>query len=110
MVIPARRAKSEMLHPSGARRAGSARPTWPIDLSNHWFSTSRGVLGEQLTANFIGQSYGGRLEGGLSLDGAAGGWYNALCLERARASVRRAYQWMASMTEPTTVPLRLEPF
>jgi outer membrane autotransporter protein len=36
-----------------------------VDFSNHWFSTNRSALGvSQLTANFIGQSYGGRLEGG----------------------------------------------
>jgi uncharacterized protein with beta-barrel porin domain len=43
---------------------GAAYLAGAFDFSNHWFSTSRGVLGEQLTANFIGQSYGGRLEGG----------------------------------------------
>ncbi|MBV9234342.1 MAG: autotransporter domain-containing protein, partial [Xanthobacteraceae bacterium] len=48
----------------GTSRFGAAYLAAAIDFSNHWFSTSRGVLGEQLTANFIGQSYGGRLEGG----------------------------------------------
>ena len=43
---------------------GAAYLAGAFDFSNHWFSTSRGVLGEQLTASFIGQSYGGRLEGG----------------------------------------------
>jgi autotransporter-associated beta strand protein len=43
---------------------GAAYLAGAFDFSNHWFSTSRGVLSEQLTASFIGQSYGGRLEGG----------------------------------------------
>jgi outer membrane autotransporter protein len=32
--------------------------------SNHWFTTGRSALGDQLSANFVGQSYGARLEGG----------------------------------------------
>jgi outer membrane autotransporter protein len=32
--------------------------------ANHWFSTSRTALGDQLTARFNGQSYGARLEAG----------------------------------------------
>jgi uncharacterized protein with beta-barrel porin domain len=32
--------------------------------TNNWFTTNRLALGDQLTANFNGQSYGGRLEGG----------------------------------------------
>jgi autotransporter-associated beta strand protein len=32
--------------------------------ANHWFTTSRLALGDQLAANFVGQSYGARLEGG----------------------------------------------
>jgi uncharacterized protein with beta-barrel porin domain len=35
-----------------------------LSFSNHWFSTNRSALGDQLTANFIGQSYGARFEGG----------------------------------------------
>ena len=35
-----------------------------LSFSNHWFTTNRSVLGDQLTANFIGQSYGARFEGG----------------------------------------------
>jgi outer membrane autotransporter protein len=32
--------------------------------SNHWFTTNRSALGDALTANFVGQDYGARLEGG----------------------------------------------
>jgi autotransporter-associated beta strand protein len=32
--------------------------------ANNWFATNRIALGDQLTANFQGQSYAGRLEGG----------------------------------------------
>ena len=35
-----------------------------LSLTNHWFSTSRIVVADQLKANFQGQSYGARLEGG----------------------------------------------
>jgi uncharacterized protein with beta-barrel porin domain len=57
---------------SDAFQAGAYATSWfgaayvagAVDFSNHWFSTGRSVLGNQLSANFIGQSYGGRLEGG----------------------------------------------
>src|SRR6185437_4538544 len=32
--------------------------------TNHWFTTGRTALGDQLTANFVGQTYGARLESG----------------------------------------------
>ena len=35
-----------------------------VAFSNHWFTTNRFALGDQLTAKFAGQSYGGRIEGG----------------------------------------------
>jgi hypothetical protein len=35
-----------------------------LSFSNHWFTTNRSALGDQLTANFVGQSYGARFEGG----------------------------------------------
>lgn len=35
-----------------------------LSFSNHWFTTNRTALGDQLAANFIGQSYGARLEAG----------------------------------------------
>lgn len=35
-----------------------------LSFSNHWFTTNRAALGDELTANFTGQSYGARLEGG----------------------------------------------
>jgi autotransporter-associated beta strand protein len=35
-----------------------------LAFTNNWFTTNRSALGDQLTANFIGQSYGARLEGG----------------------------------------------
>ena len=35
-----------------------------LSFSNHWFTTNRSALGDALTANFIGQGYGARLEGG----------------------------------------------
>ena len=35
-----------------------------LAFTNNWFTTSRSALGDQLTANFDGQSYGGRIEGG----------------------------------------------
>ena len=35
-----------------------------LAFTNNWFITNRSALGDQLTANFDGQSYGGRIEGG----------------------------------------------
>jgi outer membrane autotransporter protein len=43
-------------------RAGPAYLAGALAFANHWFSTSRSALGD--TANFDGQSYGARLEGG----------------------------------------------
>ncbi|HTJ01270.1 MAG TPA: autotransporter outer membrane beta-barrel domain-containing protein, partial [Methylovirgula sp.] len=34
---------------------------------NNWFTTNRAALGDQLQANFGGQSYGGRVEGGYHI-------------------------------------------
>ena len=43
---------------------GPAYIAGALSFSNHWFTTNRSALGDQLTANFIGQSYGARFEGG----------------------------------------------
>ena len=43
---------------------GPAYLAGALAFSNHWFTTNRSALGDELTANFIGQSYGARLEGG----------------------------------------------
>jgi uncharacterized protein with beta-barrel porin domain len=48
----------------GITRAGPAYLAGALAFANHWFTTSRAALGDQLTANFVGQSYGARLEGG----------------------------------------------
>ena len=57
---------------SDALQAGGYGISWfgpayiaaALSFSNHWFTTDRSALGDQLTANFIGQSYGARFEGG----------------------------------------------
>ena len=43
---------------------GPAYVAAALAFTNNWFSTNRTVLGDELTANFAGQSYGGRLESG----------------------------------------------
>ena len=48
----------------GMTRFGPAYLAGALAFANHWFTTNRTALGDSLTANFIGQSYGGRLEGG----------------------------------------------
>jgi autotransporter-associated beta strand protein len=48
----------------GITHAGPAYLAAALAFTNHWFTTSRAALGDALTANFDGQSYGGRLEGG----------------------------------------------
>ncbi len=36
-----------------------------LAFTNHWFTTSRSALGDELSANFDGQSYGARFEAGF---------------------------------------------
>ena len=48
----------------GISYLGPAYLAGALAFTNHWFNTSRSALGDQLTANFVGQSYGARLEGG----------------------------------------------
>ena len=43
---------------------GPAYVAGALSFSNHWFTTTRSALGDQLTANFDGESYGARIEGG----------------------------------------------
>jgi len=44
-----------------------------LGFTNNWFSTNRTALGDDLTANFAGQSYGGRLETGYRFGAPMGG-------------------------------------
>jgi len=46
---------------------GSAYVAGALSFANHWFATSRSALGDQLNADFVGQSYGGRLESGYRI-------------------------------------------
>jgi autotransporter-associated beta strand protein len=48
----------------GASRAGPSYLAVALAVANHWMTTNRIALGDQLTAKFDGQSYGGRLEAG----------------------------------------------
>ena len=48
----------------GISRFGPAYIAGALSFSNHWFTTNRTALGDRLTSNFIGQSYGARIEGG----------------------------------------------
>ena len=43
---------------------GPAYLAGALSFTNHWFTTGRSALGDQPSANFIGQSYGVRVEGG----------------------------------------------
>jgi uncharacterized protein with beta-barrel porin domain len=43
---------------------GPAYLSGALAFTNNWFTTNRAALGDQLQANFSGQSYGARLEGG----------------------------------------------
>jgi uncharacterized protein YhjY with autotransporter beta-barrel domain len=43
---------------------GPAYVAAALSFTNNWFTTSRMALGDQLTAKFSGESFGGRLEGG----------------------------------------------
>jgi autotransporter-associated beta strand protein len=46
----------------GTTHAGPAYLAGALAFANHWFTTNRSALGDQLTANFVGQSYGARAE------------------------------------------------
>jgi outer membrane autotransporter protein len=48
----------------GITRSGPAYLAAALAFANHWMTTNRAALGDELTANFDAQSYGGRLEGG----------------------------------------------
>jgi uncharacterized protein with beta-barrel porin domain len=48
----------------GITRSGPAYLSAALAFANHWMTTNRTALGDQLTANFDAQSYGGRIEGG----------------------------------------------
>ena len=48
----------------GITYAGPAYLAGALAFTNHWFTTNRSALGDQLNANFDGQSYGVRLESG----------------------------------------------
>jgi outer membrane autotransporter protein len=48
----------------GITHAGPAYVSGALAFANHWFTTNRIALGDQLTAKFDGQSYGARAEAG----------------------------------------------
>jgi uncharacterized protein with beta-barrel porin domain len=48
----------------GTLRFGAAYLSGAVAFANHWFTTNRIAVGDQLTANFTGQSAAGRFEGG----------------------------------------------
>jgi uncharacterized protein with beta-barrel porin domain len=48
----------------GVERFGPAYVAADVAFANHWMTTNRIALNDQLTANFTGQSYGGRIETG----------------------------------------------
>ena len=48
----------------GITRSGPAYLAAALAFANHWMTTNRAALGDELTANFDAQSYGARLEGG----------------------------------------------
>jgi uncharacterized protein with beta-barrel porin domain len=84
----------------GITYAGPAYLAGALAFTNHWFTTSRSALGDQLTANFDGQSYGARLEGGYRFGvlptlgvnpvrGAAGAGLPHAGLQRERRHRRR---------------------
>ena len=48
----------------GITRSGPAYLAGALGFANNWFTTHRNAVGDDLSANFTGQSYGGRLEAG----------------------------------------------
>jgi autotransporter-associated beta strand protein/T5SS/PEP-CTERM-associated repeat protein len=51
----------------GIHWMGPAYVGGALSFSNHWFTTSRTALGDNLGASFDGQSYGARVEGGYRI-------------------------------------------
>jgi autotransporter-associated beta strand protein len=51
----------------GTKYFGAAYLGGALAFTNNWFTTNRIALGDQITANFQGQSYGVRVEGGYRL-------------------------------------------
>jgi len=56
-----------------ATRSGPAYLAGTLAFANHWVSTDRTALGDQLTAKFDAQSFGGRIEGGYRFAVGPGG-------------------------------------
>jgi len=57
----------------GTTRSGPAYLSAAVAFTDHWFNTSRiAAFGDQLSAKFEGQSYGGRLEGGYRYGATTG--------------------------------------
>ena len=48
----------------GSHWFGPAYVAGALAFSNHWFTTNRSALGDQLNATFTGQNFGARIEGG----------------------------------------------
>ena len=58
----------------GLRQFGAAYLSGALAFSNQWLTTSRsGPFGGPLSADFVAQTYGGRVEGGYRLTTPAGG-------------------------------------
>ena len=58
----------------GSRQFGAAYVSGALAFANQWLTTSRsGPFGEALSADFVSQTYGGRIEGGYRLATQAGG-------------------------------------
>ncbi len=51
----------------GITRSGPAYLAAALSFTNHWITTTRAAMGDELTASFAAQSYGARLEGGYRL-------------------------------------------
>ena len=48
----------------GITRSGPAYLAAALSFANHWMTTNRAAMGDELTASFDAQSYGARIEGG----------------------------------------------
>jgi len=56
----------------GVTHWGAAYLGGALSFTNHWASTNRAALGQNLTSDFDARSYGGRLEGGYRFETAYG--------------------------------------
>jgi outer membrane autotransporter protein len=90
----------------GITHAGPAYLAGALAFTNHWFTTNRTPLGDPLTANFDGQSYGGRLESGYRFGLLPTLGVAPMPLYRLKTSIRRLTAKAMRLAAALAFPMR----